>query len=402
MKPSLLTAPPLSVSEITGHIKRLLERDEVLADVSVRGEISNFTRHSSGHLYFSLKDQDSTLSCVCFRSAAGNVRFEPGDGMRVIAEGGVSLYEKQGRYQLMVRALRPDGVGDLAAALEKLKAKLEAEGLFAPERKRPLPRFPQGIGLITSPTGAAIRDLISVLTRRYPLARIVVIPTIVQGEAGAASISAAIRYANTLPGLDVLIVGRGGGSLEDLWCFNEEAVARAVFASRLPVISAVGHESDFSVCDFVADVRAATPSAAAELVAPDVVELQRHVDALGRHLQAGIYGHISRHRSRYQALATHPLLQRPTAFVEARAQRLDEGAIALETAVNRLLSDSHRRLEKALVGLSALSPLSVLGRGYAIVRRDADGKVIRSVADAAAQTALSITVSDGDLPAIVR
>lgn len=402
VKSSLLTAQPLSVSEITGHIKRLLERDEILADVSVRGEISNFTRHSSGHLYFSLKDQDSTLGCVCFRSAAGNVRFEPGNGIRVIAEGSVSLYEKQGRYQLMVRALRPDGVGDLAAALEKLKAKLEAEGLFAPERKRPLPRFPQGIGLITSPTGAAIRDLISVLTRRYPLARIVVIPTIVQGEGGAASISAAIRHANTLPHLDVLIVGRGGGSLEDLWCFNEEAVARAVFASRLPVISAVGHESDFSVCDFVADVRAATPSAAAELVAPDVAELQRHLEALGRHLQSGLYGHLNRHRSRYQALATHPLLQRPTAFVEARAQRVDEAAIGLENAVNRLLSDSHRRLEKATVGLLALSPLSVLGRGYAIVRRDADGKVVRSVCDVATQTELTITVADGDLPAIAQ
>ena len=402
MKSSLLTAPPLSVSEITAHIKRLLERDEILADVSVRGELSNFTRHSSGHLYFSLKDEGGTLSCVCFRSAAAHVRFELADGMRVIADGGVSLYEKQGRYQLLVRALRPDGVGNLAAAFEKLKAKLEAEGLFAPEHKRPLPRFPQGIGLITSPTGAAIRDLISVLSRRYPLARIVVIPAVVQGEAGATSITAALRYANALPGLDVLIVGRGGGSLEDLWCFNEEAVARAVFASRLPVISAVGHETDFSLCDFVADVRAATPSAAAELVAPDAVELQRHVEALSQRLQAGVRGHLGRHRSRYQALASHPLLQRPTAFVEARAQRVDEAATDLENAVNRRLNDSRRRLEKASVGLNALSPLSVLGRGYAIVRRTADGRVVRSVADAAAQTELSITVADGELPAVAK
>jgi exodeoxyribonuclease VII large subunit len=378
----------------------LLERDEILHDVTVRGEISNFTRHSSGHLYFSLKDQDSTISCVCFRGSAGKIRFQPGDGMRVIADGGVSLYEKQGRYQLMVQDLRPDGVGALAEALEKLKAKLEAEGLFAPERKRPLPRFPVGIGLITSPTGAAIRDLISVISRRYPLARIAVIPTVVQGEAGAASICAAIRYANTLPSLDVLIVGRGGGSLEDLWCFNEETVARAVFASRLPVISAVGHETDFSVCDFVADVRAATPSAAAELVCPDVAELQRHLEAVGRHLQAGIHGHLARGRSRYQALATHPLLQRPTGYIEARAQRVDEAASDLAEAVNRLLTGGRRRLEKASVGLSALSPLSVLGRGYAIVRREDDRRVVRSTDDAAPQTELTITVADGDFPAV--
>ncbi|MHB8996811.1 MAG: exodeoxyribonuclease VII large subunit [Armatimonadota bacterium] len=398
----MLTTQPLSVSEVTSHLKRLLERDEILQDVTVRGEISNFTRHSSGHLYFSLKDQDSTIGCVCFRGVASKLRFEAGNGMRVIADGAVSVYEKQGRYQLMVRALRPDGVGDLAAALEKLKAKLEAEGLFAPERKRPLPRFPVGIGLITSPTGAAIRDLISVISRRYPLSRIVVIPTVVQGEAGAGSICAAIRYANTLPNLDVLIVGRGGGSLEDLWCFNEEPVARAIFASRLPVISAVGHESDFSIADLVADIRAATPSAAAELVCPDIIELQRHLEAVGRHLQAGVQGHIARAATRYQAVATQPLLQRPTAFIEARALRVDDASSSMAEAVNRLLRDNRRRLEKASVGLSALSPLSVLGRGYAIVRREADGRVVRSIADAAPQTALTITVADGDLPAVAQ
>lgn len=402
MKLQLLTVQPLSVTEVTAHLKRLLERDEILQDVTVRGEISNFTRHSSGHLYFSLKDQDATLSCVCFRGVAGKLRFEPGNGMQVVAEGGVSVYERQGRYQLMVRDLRPDGVGDLAAALEKLRTKLEAEGLFAPERKRPLPRFPVGIGLITSPTGAAIRDLISVISRRYPLARIAVIPTVVQGEAGAASICAALRYANSLPSLDVLIVGRGGGSLEDLWCFNEESVARAVFASPLPVISAVGHETDFTICDFVADVRAATPSAAAELVCPDAAELLRHLEAVERHLQAGLHGHIARGRSRYQAVATHPLLQRPTAFIEARAQRVDGAASGLAEAVNRLLVEGRRRLEKASVGLAALSPLSVLGRGYAIVRLADEGRVVHSKADAAPQSELTITVADGDFPAVAR
>lgn len=399
MKPVLITPQALSVSELTAYLKRLLERDEVLQDVTVRGEISNFTRHSSGHLYFSLKDQASTLSCVCFRGAASKLRFEPDNGLKVLAEGGLSLYEKQGRYQLLVRDLRPDGVGDLAAALEKLKTKLEAEGLFAPERKRPLPRFPVGIGLVTSPTGAAIRDLISVISRRYPLAHLVVIPTIVQGEAGAASLCASLRYANTRPDLDVLIVGRGGGSLEDLWCFNEESVARAVFASRLPVISAVGHETDFTICDFVADVRAATPSAAAELVCPEAAELQRRLEAYGRHLQAGVSEHIAHGRNALLALATHPLLQRPTAYVEARGQRVDEAAADLQAGMQRLLDSGRRRLEKAAVGLAALSPLSVLGRGYAIVRTAA-GRVVRSTAEAPSQTELTITVADGDFPAV--
>ena len=396
----MITPQPLSISQVTAHIKRLLERDEILHDVTVQGEISNFTRHSSGHLYFSLKDQNSTLTCVCFRGAAGRLRFEPRNGMRVVADGNVSVYEKSGRYQLLIRSLRPDGDGDLAAALEALKAKLDLEGLFAPERKRALPRFPRAIGLITSPTGAAIRDLISIISRRYPLGRIVVIPTVVQGEVGAESIVRSIQYANSLGTLDVLIVGRGGGSLEDLWCFNEEAVARAVFASRLPVISAVGHETDFSICDYVADVRAATPSAAAELVAPDVQELQRHLGALDRHLREGLRGHLERARRQLHRVASHPLLQRPGAIVEARAQRLDEASAALTATIGALLDSGRRRLEKAVVGLTAMSPLAVLSRGYAIVRKDADGRVVRSVTEVAAGEKLRVTVGDGEFGAL--
>lgn len=396
----MITPQPLSISQVTAHIKRLLERDEILHDVTVQGEISNFTRHSSGHLYFSLKDENSTLTCVCFRGAACKLRFEPRNGMRVVADGNVSVYEKSGRYQLLIRALRPDGEGDLAAALEALKARLELEGLFSPERKRPLPRFPRAIGLITSPTGAAIRDLISIISRRYPLGRIVVIPTVVQGEAAAESIVRSIQYANSLGTLDVLIVGRGGGSLEDLWCFNEEAVARAVFGSRLPVISAVGHETDFSISDFVADVRAATPSAAAELVAPDVLELQRHMSALDRHLREGLRGHIDTARRQLQRVASHPLLQRPGAIVEARALRLDDASVALSTAIRAALEAGHRRLEKAVVGLAAMSPLAVLGRGYAIVRKEADGRVVRSVTEVAAGDRLQVTVGDGEFGAL--
>ncbi|MBU0609142.1 MAG: exodeoxyribonuclease VII large subunit [Armatimonadetes bacterium] len=373
----MLQPQALSVTELTTYLKRLLERDEVLADVTVRGEISNFTRHSSGHLYFSLKDDNCTLSCVCFRNIASRVRFDLSDGLRILAEGNISVYEKQGRYQLLVRAMRPDGVGDLAAAFEALKAKLEQEGLFAPERKRPLPRFPRGIGLITSPTGAAIRDLVSIISRRYPLARIVVVPTVVQGEAGAASIVASLKRANAREDLDVLIVGRGGGSLEDLWCFNEEAVARAVFASRLPVISAVGHETDTALTDFVADLRAATPSAAAELVVPDGGELARHLQAVGRHLQGRLLHHVQRDRQRLQRLLAHPVLQRPEALIEARAQRL----------------------ARAAVGLDALSPHAVLGRGYSITRVAATGAIVRSVEQVHSSDELSITVSDGDIDA---
>lgn len=398
----MLAPQALSVTELTAHLKHLLERDEVLSDVSVRGEISNFTRHSSGHLYFSLKDERCTLSCVCFRGVATRVRFEPADGMRVIAEGNVTVYEKAGRYQLLVRSLRADGLGDLAAAFEALKLKLEQEGLFAPERKRPLPRFPRGVGLITSPTGAAVRDLVSIISRRFPLARIAIIPTIVQGEGGAASIIESIRYANTLDYLDVLVVGRGGGSLEDLWCFNEEAVARAVFASRLPVISAVGHETDTCLCDFVADLRAPTPSAAAELAVPDALELHRHVEALGRELRGRLLHHVQTSRHRLQRVSAHPVLQRPAILLETRLQRLDEATEALRHDMAQQLQDRRQRLERATVGLGALSPEAVLGRGYAICRLGDTGEIVRSVSQAPPGTGLRVTVADGDVSAVAE
>lgn len=398
----MLQPQALTVSELTAHLKRLLERDEILADISVRGEISNFTRHSSGHLYFSLKDDACTLNCVCFRTAASRVRFEPADGLRIVADGSVTVYEKAGRYQLLIRAMRPDGVGDLAAAFEALKLKLEQEGLFAPERKRPLPRYPVGIGLITSPTGAAIRDLVSVISRRYPLARIVIIPTIVQGEGGAPSIIASLKFANTLSDLDVLILARGGGSLEDLWCFNEEAVARAVFGSRLPVISAVGHETDTCLCDFVADLRAPTPSAAAELVAPDATELQRHLQATQRYLSGRLLHHVQHHRQRLERALLHPVLQRPAVLLETRLQRLDEAAEGLRQSLDRLLRTGRQRLEKATVGLGALSPQAVLNRGYAICRLGETGEVVRSVGQVGPSSGLTITVTDGDIGATAR
>lgn len=398
----MLQPHALSVTELTAYLKRLLERDEILADVSVRGEVSNFTRHSSGHLYFSLKDDNATLSCVCFRNIASRVRFAVDSGMRLVVEGNISVYEKQGRYQLLVRAMRPDGVGELAAAFEALKAKLEQEGLFAPERQRPLPRFPRGIGLITSPTGAAIRDLVSIISRRFPLARIVVIPTVVQGEAGAASIVGSLKLANARDDLDVLIVGRGGGSLEDLWCFNEEAVARAVFASRLPVISAVGHETDTALTDFVADLRAPTPSAAAELVVPDAGELLRHLQAVGRHLQGRLLHHAQRGRQRLERLTSQPVLQRPEVLLEMRLQRLDEAAESLREYTQRQIEARRQRLGTATVGLEALSPTAVLGRGYAILRLTETGQIVRSVQQVPPAAGLTVTVTDGDVEATAR
>jgi len=260
MHSSNMQAAILSVSEVTAYLKQLLDRDEVLQQMVVRGEISNFTSHRSGHLYFSLKDEDSQLSCVCFRRDAQSLDFVPEEGMQVVAHGNVTVYERAGRYQLIVRFMRPDGAGELAARLEKLKARLEAEGLFDPARKRPLPRFPRAIGVCTSPTGAAIQDMIRIITRRYPRVKIVQFPTVVQGEAATLSIVQSLQAAGHYRGLDVIIVGRGGGSLEDLWAFNEEAVARAIFACPIPVISAVGHETDFTISDYVADARAATPS----------------------------------------------------------------------------------------------------------------------------------------------
>lgn len=391
----------LSVREVTAYIKHLLEQDPVLQEVVVRGEISNFTRHSSGHLYFSLKDADSTLSCVCFRNAASRLRFAPDNGAKIIAWGSITVYEKGGRYQLLVTHAQPDGEGDLAAALEQLKARLEAEGLFAPERKRPLPAFPRAIGLITSPTGAAVADLESVLTRRYPLCRVVIIPTVVQGAAAVESICESLAQANRQPNLDLLIVARGGGSLEDLWCFNEEQVARAVFGSRLPVISAVGHETDTTVCDLVADLRAPTPSAAAELAVPDARELQRQLAELGRSLAGGLQEHINQRRQRLAQVAAQPVWRRPRMLLEQRAQRLDDATAALKLGLKHTLREKEIALDRCRLSLAALSPLAVLQRGYAIVRRPAEETVVRSMQEVAAGERLRVTLSDGDLGVVV-
>ncbi len=392
----------LTVREITAHVKQLIDRSELLRDVQVVGEISNFTRHRSGHLYFSLKDEHATLNCVCFRSAAGRLQFEPGDGQRVIAGGEVTVYEKGGRYQLIARWMRPDGLGALAVALEKLKAKLEEEGLFDPSRKRPLPRFPGTIGIVTSPTGAAVRDMVTVIGRRFPLVRVKVFPALVQGDEAPASIVASLRQADATPGLDVIIVGRGGGSIEDLWAFNDERVARAIFGSRVPVVSAVGHETDYTIADLVADVRAPTPSAAAELVVPDCRELMAGLAAIENRLARAVRRRVENGRSLLDTLSARPGLRQPQQLLAEYSIRVDEATRDLTNAVRA----RHQRYQAALEALGgkldALGPMGVLSRGYSICRRSADGVVVTNSTQVTAGEDVEITVHRGTIVATTQ
>ena len=346
----------LSVSELNAYVKRLLDRDEVLNQIAVRGEISNFTGHRSGHLYFSLKDETCQLRCVCFRGDACRLGFAPDGGQRVVAWGNVTVYEPRGEYQLIVRTMRPDGAGELAEAIEKLRAKLEAEGLFEPSRKRPLPRFPRRIALVTSPTGAAVRDLVSVISRRYPPAELVVVPTLVQGDAAPESIVRSLALAAGVCRADLIIVGRGGGSLEDLWAFYDERVVRAVFACPLPVISAVGHETDLSLCDEVADLRAPTPSAAGELAVPDVRDLEVMIERLGRRACAALEGRLALGLSRLGAVCRRPAIARPMTIVEQRWQRLDDAGLRVVRAMTTV-EQRRQRLDDA--GLRVMRAMDV-------------------------------------------
>ena len=362
---------PLTVTQLNTYLKARLEEDPRLASVFVVGEISNFTNHyRSGHLYFSLKDERSVLRCVMFARSAARLRFAPDDGMRVLARGRVSLYEASGQYQLYVEDLQPDGLGALSLAYEQLKARLEKEGLFAPERKQTLPRFPQRIGVITSPTGAAVHDILTILGRRWPLAEIVFSGVQVQGEGAAEQIARAVRRMNELNAADVLIVGRGGGSLEDLWAFNEEIVARAVASSRIPVISAVGHETDFTICDFAADLRAPTPSAAAELAAPDAMELMASLRYQRERLLSLITAKTASLEQRLDMLSSSRSLRDPLRMAAVRREKLDQLHDRLAAAAVRSLSERQNSLGALAGKLQALSPLSVLARGYAIAEKD--------------------------------
>jgi len=387
----------ISVAQLNHYVKALLEGDPRLASVHVSGEISNFTHHyQSGHMYMTLKDDGAAVRAVMFKWSASKLQFRPEDGMKVIVKARVSLYENTGGYQIYIDEMQPDGVGALQVAFEQLKKKLAGEGLFDENRKKPLPKYPSRVGVITSPTGAAVRDILNVLGRRYPLADVVFCPVLVQGDGAAPSIVDAIRRFNAINAVDVLIVGRGGGSIEDLWAFNEEIVARAVADSAIPVISAVGHETDFTICDFVADLRAPTPSAAAELAVPDAGRLLSFMDNVRARLSTATRNHISGASARLNLLKEKRCLSAPQYYTEEQSMRLDYLTRRFVAAAQQQLGGADRRLAAAASKLDALSPLKVLGRGYSI-GYTADGGVLDSVSRVQVGDTLHLKLADGTL-----
>ncbi len=390
----------LSVTQINLYIKEVISRDDILSDVLVKGELSNFKAHSSGHMYMSLKDESGVMRAVMFRSAAARLNFRPQNGMKVIAHGRVAVYERDGQYQLYIDDMQQEGQGDLYAAFEQLKKKLAAEGLFDPKHKKPLPKYPKKVGVVTAPTGAAIRDIINVLSRRFSYSDVVLYPVLVQGENSAASIVSAIEYFNATKLADVLIVGRGGGSIEDLWSFNEEVVARAIYNSRIPIVSAVGHEIDFTISDFVADLRAPTPSAAAELVVPSQIELNEKFNNVYRMLYRQAMQVIERGRMRVERCSDRPVFKNPVSKINDERQYLDSLSHMFETACKAALRTKRQELAEAAAKLNGLSPLGTLGRGYSLTKDDS-GRVVRSVSQVNSGDMINVTVADGDFSARV-
>ncbi|MBD9010238.1 MAG: exodeoxyribonuclease VII large subunit [Clostridiales bacterium] len=390
----------LSVTQINLYIKEVISRDDILSDVLVKGELSNFKAHSSGHMYMSLKDESGVMRAVMFRSAAARLNFRPQNGMKVIAHGRVAVYERDGQYQLYIDDMQQEGQGDLYAAFEQLKKKLAAEGLFDPKHKKPLPKYPKKVGVVTAPTGAAIRDIINVLSRRFSYSDVVLYPVLVQGENSAASIVSAIEYFNATKLADVLIVGRGGGSIEDLWSFNEEVVARAIYDSRIPIVSAVGHEIDFTISDFVADLRAPTPSAAAELVVPSQIELNEKFNNVYRMLYRQAMQVIERGRMRVERCSDRPVFKNPVSKINDERQYLDSLSHMFETACKAALRTKRQELAEAAAKLNGLSPLGTLGRGYSLTKDDS-GRVVRSVSQVNSGDMINVTVADGDFSARV-
>ena len=385
-----------TVSQVNGYIKELLDRDGFLGGLFVRGELSNYKTYPSGHHYFSLKDEGGAIRCVMFRREAARLRFRPENGRKVIAFGRVSAFPRDGQYQLYCSELSPDGVGDLYAAFEQLKEKLYREGLFDPAHKKPLPRYPRRIALVTSSAGAAVRDMLRILGARYPLAEVVLLPVRVQGAEAPAEIAAAIRCASAHRVADLLITGRGGGSMEDLWCFNDERVARAIYDCEIPVISAVGHEPDVTIADFVADLRAATPSNAAELAAPDQKELRASLANYAGRLSALMEGRLDRTRRELDRLGRSRVLQDPMNYLADRRMLLDYEGRRLSHALARSLAGERERFARLAASLDALSPLKVLGRGYAIPKRE-DGTVLRSARAARPGDRLVLRLCDGEI-----
>ena len=388
-----------SVSDVTRYIKGMFEGEEILSDLLIRGEVSNFKRYPSGHCYFTLKDAGASMKCVMFNGYARSLRFTPENGMQVIAGGSVSVYERDGAYQLYVNALTPEGAGALALAFEQLKEKLHAEGLFDEAHKQPLPRFPRRIGIVTSSAGAVLRDIHKVAKRRWPSVQLILCPVLVQGTEAAGQIAAAIRFFNEKYPVDVLIVGRGGGSAEDLWAFNEEPVVRAIYASRIPVISAVGHETDTTLVDFVSDRRAATPSQAAEFAVPDADELRQYADGLLLRLHAGRTRQMEQRSMRLRTLLDRPWYRNARQVLAVPMQRTDRALERLHHAAKDGRTNARHRLELVLKRLELLNPVQILYRGFSVVEKD--GKTVTRSKELAADDLLTITFADGKVSAVV-
>ena len=386
----------LTPSQVGQYIKQWMDRDRLLSGLLISGEISNYKVYPSGHHYFTLKDGEGALRCVMFRGDAASLRFRPSNGMRVIAAGRITVFPRDGQYQLYCVRLTPEGVGDLHLAFEQLKERLAREGLFDPAHKRPLPRFPSTVALITSPAGAAVRDMVRILGARWPLARIRVLPVRVQGEGAAEEIAAALQWANENRVADVIITGRGGGSMEDLWAFNEEVVARAIYRSQIPVISAVGHEPDVTIADFVADLRAATPSNAAELAVPDQNEIYGALLGDGGRLRGAIAFRLDRYRQALDRLATSRPMREPASYWKDKRLLLDYQSRQLCHGFERCLAGRREELARLSAALDAMSPLRVLARGYAVARGEG-GQVVSSVEQVRTGERLELTLSDGTL-----
>ena len=391
----------LTVTQINEYIKGIFDGSHFLSDVYVKGEISNFTNHyKTGHMYFTLKDEGGVLRAVMFRFNASELAFLPENGMKVIAHGRISSYVKDGSYQIYVDSMEPDGIGALYIAFEQLKEKLSAEGLFDPKYKKPIPKYPSKIGIVTSATGAAVRDMINVSKRRFPMTELILFPCLVQGDNAPEQIAQGIKFFNARCPVDTIIIGRGGGSLEELWAFNNEALARVIFASKIPIISAVGHETDFSISDFVSDLRAPTPSAAAELALPDYVKEKEHLELISSVMRKDLLGRISTLRERIEQISRKRCLSSPSVFFDDKRIALDNLANRLLDKTDTVLSRKMSELQLRTASLEALNPLKVIARGYSAVYKS-DGKLIKSVNDVAVDDEIEFKTVDGSVSATV-
>lgn len=391
----------LSVSDVNQYIKAMVDRDGLLSGLCIRGEVSNYKVYPSGHHYFTLKDAGGALRCVMFKGNAFSLRFRPENGMKVLAFGRISVFPRDGAYQLYCERLTPEGVGDLYVAFEQLKVRLQQEGLFDPAHKKPIPAYPQRIAIVTSSAGAAIHDMLRILGKRYPLTKVILLPVRVQGAEAPPEICGAIRYVNRFQLADVIITGRGGGSMEDLWAFNDERVARTIYQSEIPVISAVGHEPDVTISDFVADLRAATPSNAAELAVPDQAELRERLLSAQSRLQQAQTRQLKLARQRLDGLKSKRVLQSPMNYLQDRRMLLDYQQKQLAACTRQQLDKKKQRFIRLTAALDAMSPLKVLSRGYSMTR-DQNGRVLRDAGAVQAGSQITVTLQTGEVDAVVQ